>query len=74
MKKSILFSIFLSSFLLMNFKMNYTSTEETNVTIPVRKLSKNFNGQELTIYNCADYIDEELIENFQEEYNCKINY
>ena len=74
MKKSILFSIFLSSFLLMNFKINYTSTEEKNVTIPVRKLSKNFNGQELTIYNCADYIDEELIENFQDEYNCKINY
>ena len=27
----------------------------------------------LIIYNCADYIDEELIIAFEEEYDCKVN-
>ncbi len=31
-------------------------------------------GNEISIYNCADYIDEELISEFEEEYGCKVNY
>ena len=27
----------------------------------------------LTIYNCEDYIDESLIESFEEEYNATVN-
>lgn len=30
--------------------------------------------QEIVIYNCADYIDETLIEEFEKEYHCKVNY
>lgn len=29
---------------------------------------------ELVIYNCADYIDETLIEEFEEEFNCEVHY
>ncbi len=29
---------------------------------------------EIVIFNCEDYIDEELIAEFEEEYQCKVNY
>lgn len=29
---------------------------------------------QLVIYNCQDYIDEELIEEFKKEYNCSVSY
>ena len=48
----------------------------SNEVIKPHKLTLNedFNGQSLTIYNCADYIDETLIEAFEEKYNCVVNY
>lgn len=36
--------------------------------------NEDYRGQTLTIYNCSDYIDEELITEFMERYNCKVNY
>lgn len=36
------------------------------------KASKRENH--LVIYNCQDYIDEELIEEFKKEYNCTVSY
>lgn len=36
------------------------------------KTSKRENH--LVIYNCQDYIDEELIEEFKKEYNCTVSY
>ena len=38
------------------------------------KKATNKNTNELVIYNCADYIDNELIEEFEEEYNCVVKY
>lgn len=75
MNKKILFSILLSSFLLTNQKINYSESEINiaNSNIKINR-QKDFSGQELTIYNCADYIDEELILAFEEEYNCEVNY
>lgn len=35
---------------------------------------KDFKGETLTIYNCADYIDDSLIEKFEERYNCQVKY
>ncbi len=53
---------------------------ETNINrnIDIKRqnddIIKDFNGQSLNIYNCADYIDEELISEFEELYNCSISY
>lgn len=38
------------------------------------KKATNKNTNELVIYNCADYIDNELIEEFEKEYNCVVKY
>ena len=75
MKKNILLSIFISSFLLSNFSFIPNNDNYSINTIKPHKMAqKDYNGAELTIYNCADYIDESLIENFEDEYNCKVNY
>ena len=74
MKKNILFSILISSFLLMNFNLSYSQRSESNINKPRKLQQNNYQGQELTIYNCADYIDDNLITAFEEEYKCKINY
>ena len=73
MKKNILFTGLLASFLLVNLNLNSSNNIE-EVYKPIRIKNKDFNGRSLTIYNCADYIDEALIEAFEDEYNCKINY
>lgn len=31
-------------------------------------------GESLKIFNCGEYIDEELLDEFQDEYNCSISY
>lgn len=72
MKNKTLFTILLSSFILTNFSI--TTNKNENIHKPIKLQQKNYNGQELTIYNCADYIDEELINEFENMYNCKINY
>lgn len=72
MKKNILFSFLISSFLLMNFKISSNNVD--NIYQPLKHKQLDFKGQELTIYNCADYIDEDLITSFEELYGCKINY
>lgn len=40
----------------------------------LQEVKKDFKGESLTIYNCQDYIDEELISEFEETYNCHVNY
>ena len=39
-----------------------------------RYVNDQFQGQTLTVYNSSDYIDEELISAFEEEYGVKVNY
>lgn len=39
-----------------------------------RYVNDQFQGQTLTVYNSSDYIDEELISSFEEEYGVKVNY
>lgn len=38
------------------------------------KRAKDYEGASLTLYNCEDYIEESLLEEFEETYNCKVNY
>ena len=57
MKKNILFTGLLASFLLVNLILNSSNNIE-EVYKPIRIKNKDFNGRSLTIYNCADYIDE----------------
>ena len=73
MKKNILFTSLLASFLLVNLNLNSSNNVE-EIYKPIRIKNKNYNGASLTIYNCADYIDEALIEAFEDEFNCKVNY
>ena len=60
-----------------NVLKNPTSSKNTDNSVQYAKTiniqkQKDFNKQELTIYNCADYIDETLISDFEEQYNCVI--
>ena len=74
--KVFILSLLLSSFLLINADSS-PCRFEINKSNPIQKRilkEKDYSSQELTIYNCADYIDEELITSFEEEYNCKVNY
>lgn len=46
-------------------------------SIPVGTASADepdYNGRTLRICNCEDYIDEELLTEFEDEFNCKIEY
>lgn len=73
MKKSIKL-LSLSLFLLSTFVFP-TPKVDAKKSQPLRaNESEDFKGQTLTIYNCQDYIDEELIAEFMERYNCKVNY
>ena len=58
------FSILLASFLLVNLNLNSSNNIE-EVYKPIRIKNKDYNGRLLTIYNCADYIDEALIEIYE---------
>ena len=73
MKRKTLFTVLLSSLILTNFSITTNTETQTNYK-PIKMQQKNYKGQELTIYNCADYIDEELIKEFEKTNNCKINY
>lgn len=75
-KKKLLFTVFLTSFLLTNQSINFADADTNDVSIITNnvKKKKDFSGQTLVIYNCADYINEELEEAFEEEYNCTVNY
>ena len=59
MKKNILFTGLLASFLLVNLNLNSSNNIE-EVYKPIRIKNKDYNGRSLTIYNYADYIDEIL--------------
>ena len=75
--KKLLLSTLLSSFMVVNYSLisnkNTDNSAQYAKTINIQK-QKDFNKQELTIYNCADYIDETLISDFEEQYNCVVNY
>ncbi len=43
-------------------------------TISVSAETPDYNGAVLSICNCEDYIDEELLYEFEEEFNCEIRY
>ena len=36
--------------------------------------TKDYNGAVLSICNCEDYIDKDLLLEFKEEFNCEIRY
>ncbi len=73
MNKKLILTTLISSFLLVNF--SNTNSNESKLDNNIIKLTKNdFKGESLTIYNCADYIDDSLISEFEELYNCKVNY
>ncbi len=50
---------------------NSITYEEGRVNVV--KASEN-NDNELIIFNCADYIDEQLLSAFEEEYDCTVKY
>lgn len=57
---------------------NSVTSTSKRVEVNYNKLQLNqntdFHGETLTIYNCADYIDETLLREFENRYNCKVNY
>ena len=72
-KNKLLFTVFLTSFLLTNQNINYAGANDNIDNIIIKK-QQDFNNQTLTIYNCADYINDELITAFEEEFGCTVNY
>ncbi|MDD7736406.1 MAG: extracellular solute-binding protein [Bacillales bacterium] len=56
-----------------SISFNQSSDKSVNKT-KLQEVNKDFKGESLTIYNCQDYIDEELISEFEEAYNCHVNY
>lgn len=49
--------------------------ETKSKAVPAPKHSEqDFKGASLTIYNSSDYIDDSLIDEFEERYNCRVNY
>lgn len=53
-----------------NNNLNKTILRENSTN----QYAEDFHGQTLTIYNCEDYIDEDLISEFEDTYSCKVNY
>lgn len=74
-KKVLLFSLIslLSSSMISLSNNNVNETPKLK-EIKYEQKDEDFSGQSLTIYNCSDYIDDTLIEEFQEKYNCTVNY
>ena len=58
----------------VTLKNEGTKQVEFTQQVKLKTQYKDFNGASLTIYNCADYIDEELIKEFEDRYNCVVNY
>ena len=72
MKKAFLL---LSSLLISSLSYGVNNDNDTLRVPEKRQLNEqNYRGQTLTIYNSADYIDEELITLFEEETGAKVNY
>ena len=53
--------------------MSYVTHENVRKQIEHSRI-RNKASNEIVIYNCADYIDESLIKEFEKEYNCKVRY
>lgn len=68
---------FILPLLILGMSFSFVSVSSDNKcenANPLLTKRQAVNDQSLTIYNCADYIDESLIKEFQELYNCKVNY
>lgn len=76
--KSCAFILSICALLTANASYKYSndvasrSNIESKVKLTKQATKKNTN--ELVIYNCADYIDNELIKEFEKEYNCVVKY
>lgn len=76
--KSCAFILSICALLTANASYKYSNDVANRSNIESKaKLTKkatNKNTNELVIYNCADYIDNELIKEFEKEYNCVVKY
>lgn len=74
MKKKIRFLCALS--LLTITSVGFLSAREKDFKekTALKSAEKDFKGAALTIYNSSDYIDDSLIDEFEERYNCRVNY
>lgn len=76
--KTCAFILSICALLTANASYKYSNDVASRSNIESKaKLTKkatNKNTNELVIYNCADYIDNELIEEFEKEYNCVVKY
>lgn len=73
MKLKLLSSLLLLSMMLVNTDTSTPYIEKQTPIKEVKKQNSDFANQELNVYICADYINDELVEAFQEEYNCVVN-
>lgn len=73
MKLKLLSSLLLLSMMLVNTDTSTPYIEKQTPIKEVKKQNNDFANQELNVYICADYINDELVEAFQEEYNCVVN-
>lgn len=73
MKLKLLSSLLLLSMMLVNIDTSTPYIEKQTPIKEVKKQNSDFADQELNVYICADYINDELVEAFQEEYDCIVN-
>lgn len=73
MKLKLLSSLLLLSMMLVNTDTSTPYIEKQTPIKEVKKQNSDFADQELNVYICADYINDELVEAFQEEYDCIVN-
>ena len=73
MKLKLLSSLLLLSMMLVNTDTSTPYIEKQTPIKEIKKQNSDFADQELNVYICADYINDELVEAFQEENNCIVN-
>lgn len=73
MKLKLLSSLLLLSMMLVNTDTSTPYIEKQTPIKEVKKQNSDFADQELNVYICADYINDELVEAFQAEYDCIVN-
>ena len=73
MKLKLLSSLLLLSMMLVNIDTSTPYIEKQTPIKKVKKQNSDFADQELNVYICADYINDELVEAFQEENDCIVN-
>ena len=73
MKLKLLSSLLLLSMMLVNTDTSTPYIEKQTPIKEIKKQNSDFADQELNVYICADYINDELVEAFQEEYDCIVN-